>query len=197
VPAVHIWIGTGVVKEKDDTNAKIPLNPFRPRYWQQLFRISALLTMVQLALSRAFPTAHGSLHVTVFKIQYQMWRPDAKELDTENNEAAIRIIGGILGVMLAKVYSWTLLSTKEHPEDTWYFSLVWGMESPFAKEKRVGNAARGYYENVGSTLSDVQTAALIAQESGYNSARSQMDDSMVRKSTDVRLRLPCTLNHSK
>ena len=87
---VHIWVGSGVVHEKDDETAKIPLNPFRPRYWKQLFKISLLLTMVQFALSRAFPTAHGSLHHTVYKLQYQAWMPGALMVDNENGEAAIR-----------------------------------------------------------------------------------------------------------
>jgi hypothetical protein len=195
---VHIWIGTGVVKEKEDMNSKIPLSPFRPQYWQKLFRISAMLTMIQLALSRAFPTAHGSLHVTAFKIQYQMWHPNAKELDTEHSEAALRILGGLLGVVFAKIYSRTLLYTKEHPDETFYFSLIWGMESPFAKEKRGGNAG-GYYQNgtSSSAPTSVEEAAIFAQESYGRKFESQMDDVSIRKTNDVRLRLPCTLNHSK
>jgi hypothetical protein len=196
---LHIWIGTGVIKEKDDVNANIPLNPFRPRYWKQLFQISALLTMVQLALSRAFPTAHGSLHVTVFKLQFQAWRPDANELDNENNEAFARILGGLIGVVLAKVYSWTLLSTKQNPQDVLYFSLVWGMESPFAKEAKRG--ARGYNNNPAyqRVNMDVETAALESENRLDRGMLSQMDDLLpcaVRKA-DFKLRLPFTLNHNK
>ena len=187
---VHIWIGTGVVKEKDDGMAGIPLNPFRPRYWKQLFQISILLTMVQLALSRAFPTAHGSLHVTVYKLQYQAWRPGAHEVDHENNEAAVRILGGLTGVALAKIYSWALLSTKQNKDDVWYFSLVWGMESPFAAEEAA--AARSVPSGCEETA-DIESASFAAS---CLQARGKMDGSFVRK-PDFKLRLPYTLNHSK
>ena len=194
---VHIWIGTGVVKEKDDETANIPLSPFRPRYWKQLFQISILLTMVQLALSRAFPTAHGSLHMTVFKLQYQAWRPDVRALDNENSEAAARIIGALIGVALAKMYSQVLLSTKLFPEDKWYFSLVWGMESPFEAEKAKGRGRRGGYTAYSAEV-DMERHVLDPGNGTYPSGNlgTQMDDPSVRK-TDFKLRLPFTLNHSK
>jgi hypothetical protein len=187
---LHIWIATGVLKEKDDSNATIPLNPFRPRYWQQLFRTSALLTMVQLALSRAFPTAHGSLHATVFRLQYQAWRPDANVLDNENNEAAARIIGGLAGMMLAGFYSWMLVSTKNFPKDTFYFSLIWGMESPYAKEEK----KRGGY----ASYQRVESSSVDEDEKNPSGFRSEMEAGVdpVRK-TDFKLRLPFTLNHNK
>jgi hypothetical protein len=181
---VHIWVGSGVVHEKDDETAKIPLNPFRPRYWKQLFKISILLTMVQFALSRAFPTAHGSLHHTVYKLQYQAWMPGAYMVDNENGEAAIRIIGGLLGVVLGKIYSWTLLSTKLDPDDTWYFSLIWGMESPFEAERELKRKRTHAVRMVtGGDEEDAQEEG----ETSYLTARK----------TDFKLRLPYTLNHSK
>lgn len=182
---VHIWIGTGVVKEKYDSSANVPLNPFRPRYWQQLFKISLLLTMIQLALSRAFPTAHGSLHATVYKLQYQAWMPNAHLVDTENGEAVTRIFGGLIGVVLGKIYSWTLLSTKLDKDDTWYFSLVWGMESPFEAEKE---------------LKKKQYAAISAndeEDPSYGYGGSDALTSLTARPSDFKLRLPYTLNHSK
>lgn len=181
---VHIWVGSGVVHEKDDETAKIPLNPFRPRYWKQLFKISLLLTMVQFALSRAFPTAHGSLHHTVYKLQYQAWMPGAYTVDNENGEAAIRILGGLLGVVLGKIYSWTLLSTKLDPDDTWYFSLVWGMESPFEAERELKRKRANPTRMVTGDEEDGQEEG---DETSYLRARK----------TDFKLRLPFTLNHSK
>ena len=182
---VHIWVGTGVVKEKDDESAKIPLNPFRPRYWKQLFKISLLLTMIQFALSRAFPTAHGSLHHTVYKLQYQAWMPDSHLVDNDNGEAAIRIIGGLVGIVLAKIYSWTLLSTKLDPDDTWYFSLVWGMESPFEAERDLKR--KKSYSRVLNDEEDPAATALNDDDSSTLTARK----------SDFKLRLPYTLNHSK
>ena len=185
---VHIWIGTGVVWEKHDDKANIPLNPFRPRYWQQLFKISLLLTMIQLALNRAFPTAHGSLHYTVYKLQYQAWVPDAHLVDEENGEAVIRIIGGLFGVFLGKVYSWMLLSTKLDKDDTWYFSLVWGMDSPFEAEKEL---KRKRYALL-STDEEDPAAASLGDEYEDTSGNS-----LKARKADFKLRLPYTLNHSK
>jgi hypothetical protein len=188
---VHIWIGTGVVKEKHDGKANLPLNPFRPRYWQQLFKISLLLTGIQLALSRAFPTAHGSLHATVYKLQYQAWTPNAFLVDNENGEATIRILGGLLGVVLGKIYSWTLLSTKLDVEDTWYFSLVWGMESPFEAEREF---KKRQYSAVPDN--DEEDAAKLESVGVYGGDREETARLSARRS-DFKLRLPYTLNHSK
>lgn len=186
---VHIWLGTGVVKEKYDDKANLPLNPFRPRYWKQLFQISLLLTGIQLSLDRAFPTAHGSLHTTVYKLQYQAWKPGSFLVDNENGEAAIRIIGGLVGVVLAKIYNWTLLSTKIDKDDTWYFSLVWGMESPFEAEKE---AKRKRYSAVLADDEEDPAAASLS---------SHLDDpstsGLTARKSDFKLRLPYTLNHSK
>jgi hypothetical protein len=185
---VHIWIGTGVVHERDDETAKIPLNPFRPRYWQQLFKISMLLMIILFALDRAFPTAHGSLHRTVYKLQYQSWMPDSHLVDNENGEGTIRILGGLIGVLLAKIYSWTLLSTKVDTDDTWYFSLVWGMESPFEAERDLKR--KRYTRLANDEESDPASSA---------SLNAQMDDtaSSSARKADFKLRLPYTLNHSK
>jgi hypothetical protein len=182
---VHIWVGTGVVKEKEDETAKVPLNPFRPRYWKQLFKISILLTMIQFALSRAFPTAHGSLHHTVYKLQFQAWMPDTHLVDNENGEAAIRIIGALLGIVLAKIYSWTLLSTKLDPEETWYFSLIWGMESPFEAEREF-KRKRPYSRVLNG---DEEVTIMSGDE--------PEDPKLGARMPDFKLRLPYTLNHSK
>lgn len=179
---VHIWLGTGAVKEKDDDKADIPLNPFRPRYWKQLFQISILLTLIHMSLSRAFPTAHGSLHVTVFKMQYQAWKPEAREYDSDNNEATTRIVGALVGLFLAKLYNYTLLTTKRDKEDTWYFSLVWGMESPFEAEKK------NRYSRVPRDADDQESDTFTTHMDEENSAN---------KADFFKLRLPFTLDHSK
>ena len=186
---VHIWIGTGVVHERDDEAAKIPLNPFRPYYWRKLFKISLLLTLVLFALNRAFPTAHGSMHLTVYKLQYQSWIPNSHLMDNENGEGTIRIFGGLIGILLAKLYSWTLLSTKLDEDDTWYFSLVWGMESPFEAENEL---RKKRYSRVASD----EESDTISSSTLYT---SQMDDTsnLTARKADFKLRLPYTLNHSK
>ena len=187
---VHIWLGTGAIKEKYDDKESVPLNPFRPRYWSQLFQISMLLTMIQLALSRAFPTAHGSLHSTVFKLQYQSWKPGSCLVDDENGEAAIRIIGGLIGVVLGKIYNWALLSTKLDKEDTLYFSLVWGMESPFEAEK---DSKKRRYTSVAEDEEDPGSLSNLASHMVDDPSTS----SLTARKADFKLRLPYMLNHSK
>ena len=181
---VHVWVGTGVVHERDDETAKIPLNPFRPRYWKKLFKISLILTMIQLALSRAFPTAHGSLHTSVYKLQYQAWMPDSHVVDNDNNEAAIRIVGGLVGILLAKIYSWTLLSTKLDQDDTWYFSLIWGMESPFEAER---DFKRKRYSRDDE---DPSAISILNDDEAVGAG-------LTARKPEFKLRLPYTLNHSK
>ena len=93
---IHIWLGSGVAIERQNT--KLPPNPTAPEYWTHLFRISVMLTVVNAALLRAFPTSHGSLHNSLYMMIYQAWGVNIKLIDTDNHELAWRILGGVLGV---------------------------------------------------------------------------------------------------
>jgi hypothetical protein len=110
-------------------------------------------------------------------------------MDNENGEGTIRIFGGLIGIILAKLYSWTLLSTKLDEDDTWYFSLVWGMESPFEAENEL---RKKRYSRVASD----EESDTISSSTLYT---SQMDDTsnLTARKADFKLRLPYTLNHSK
>jgi hypothetical protein len=97
---VHIWLSAGLAKHEMK-----PLEPFKPEYWERLFRMSILLAMVNTALTRCYPTAHGSLHHTIYRCQYQAWNPEMYLVDTNNQEPMIRVLGGLIGVVVALVYS--------------------------------------------------------------------------------------------
>jgi hypothetical protein len=121
---VHIWLGAGL--GKDDSK---PMDPFRSEFWKRLFRMSFMLALVFTALTRCFPTAHGSLHHTIFKCQYQAWNPHVHLVDNDNQEPLIRILGGFIGVALAFAYNKMLIATRDTKDDGgYYFRLVWGRE---------------------------------------------------------------------
>jgi hypothetical protein len=123
---VHIWLGAGMGKDKSR-----PLEPFSAEFWKRLFRMSFLLAIVVTGLQRCFPTAHGSLHYTVFKCQYQEWNPNVHLVDHDNQEPMIRVLGGLLGMALAFAYNKILIATRDSKDDDgYYFRLVWGREPP-------------------------------------------------------------------
>lgn len=136
---IHIWLYTGLGEGKPHTNQ----NPFYQRYWVSLFTLCMLLSLVNTALYRAFPTAHGSLHNTIFKWQYQSWNPSVRLVDNQNSEVFSRIIGGLLGLLLASGYNRLLVSTEKDRDDDnsgdFWFKIVWGFEPDqlHTREKRI------------------------------------------------------------
>ena len=124
---IHIWLGSGIADD-DVPETKSPPNPFGRDYWGKLFKLSFILTFINLALLRAFPTAHGSLHNTVYYMYYEKWGANIALLDTENNEAWARIGGGFLGVLLAYCYSSALAKTDSDDCDPWMYRLWWGFD---------------------------------------------------------------------
>ena len=133
---VHIWLGAGAANRTPRSIS----NPFDTSFWQMLFYMCLMLTLIFQALYRAFPTAHGGLHVSVFKYQYAAWNPNVRTYDTDNNEIVWRIIGQLIGVALAVIYNKILIYTeKEHPgEDrNFIFTLVWGLD-PDPNDSRQG-----------------------------------------------------------
>jgi hypothetical protein len=179
---VHIWLDSGVGENKKGTQ-----NPFAGKYWARLFRMCWLLTFVLFALERAFPTAHGSLHVTMFKCQYQLWNPSLRLVDTDNNEPFMRIAGGVVGLLFAWAYNRLLISTERADDDDeskdYWFRLVWGFDPDdgHTKAKRFGKAS----EVSGFSLfeADVEPASVATN------IRSRPDY--------VKLRIPRVLDHPK
>ena len=141
---VHIWLGAGLGKDEMK-----PMGPFKSEFWKRLFRMSILLAMINTALTRCFPTAHGSLHHTIYKCQYQAWTPDLHLVDNENQEPLIRIMGGLIGVVIAYSYNLILISTRDNKDDEgYYYRMVWGREpvpddTPVA-DKRTATYDRSY-----------------------------------------------------
>jgi len=180
---VHIWLGTGVGAAERNTP-----NPFRPRYWAQLCRLSIMLCLIYAALERAFPTAHGSLHVTIYKCQMQVWNPSDYQIDFTHYEHIMRAIGGLIGMGLARMYNNALVSTRENPENEYYYRLVWGMESPHG-------------DGVGE---EDEEAEQQQDDDGNNKTsvicvvrKTKIGGGMQALAPNFRLRLPSALNHLK
>lgn len=144
---VHIWLGAGLGKDEMK-----PMEPFKSEFWKRLFRMSILLAVVNTALRRCFPTAHGSLHHTIFRCQYQAWNPNMHLVDNENQEPLIRVLGGILGVVVAFAYNKVLVATRDNRDDEgYYYRMVWGREPPpdeNAAAKRVMYPERRYTRGI-------------------------------------------------
>ena len=132
----HIWMASGVA----DGRAAASNNPFAPTYWRKLFTVCVLLTAIYTALFRAFPSAHGSIHVTIFRCYYQQWSPTVRLVDLDNHEPLVRIVGGFVGLFLACVYNRVLVNTEaadDNDESTdFMFKLIWGMEPDCAHSKK-------------------------------------------------------------
>lgn len=138
---VHIWLASGV----GEAESRPVNNPFVREYWARLFRACVLLSAVYLSLFRAFPTAHGSLHVTIFRCQYQAWNPSMQLVDLDNGEPLARIVGGIVGMLLAHVYNRVAISTERVDDGDesgdFVFRMFWGFE-PDPAHTRAGRVGR-------------------------------------------------------
>ena len=216
VCSIHIWLSTGVGENK-----KPVLNPFSQAYWRNLFKICLLVVLVFMSLNRAFPTAHGSLHVTIYKVQYQTWNPSVRVVDEENSETFARIFGGFLGLFLAVGYNKMLVGTERQTVDDdstdFYYKLIWGLE-PDPDHSRALRV-KGHDSSNGDDSSDedrVEEGARRRKAAATRWAQSAMPNGgdfahggrhcmdpmcsvcgLSRKPIDVKLRIPRTLDHPK
>ena len=219
---VHIWLGAGLAKDEMK-----PLEPFKPEYWKRLFRMSILLAVINTALTRCFPTAHGSLHHTIYKCQYQAWNPEMNLVDNSNQEPMIQILGGLIGVVVALIYNMVLLNTRDNTDDDgFYYRFVWGREPvPDASDNQQGvqmyperRYTRGgvRYANVAPVIGkddddkffaspdyDVHTICVTRCKKhpsgiGCNAeCKMNMMESEAGLSNGFKLRIPYTLDHPK
>jgi hypothetical protein len=213
---LHIWLGAGVGENKS-----APMNPFKQRYWMHLFRVCVLLTLVYVALYRAFPTAHGSLHRTVYLCQYQAWNPNVHVIDTDNNEPFARIVGGLVGLLLGVGYNQILVNTEKQEstdESDFYFRLVWGIDPDpsHTRAKRTGgkddgsssdsdveshHGKRWGYDPVfkGRRRRTMETVCVTRRQCGPDCAGMSCtcQSTSVGRRADFKLKLPCTLDHPK
>ena len=125
---IHIRLSAGVGVDK-----RSPTNPFKRAYWQALIKMcrSVMLTLVYMALYRAFPTAHGSLHMSIYKCQYQAWNLNVSVYDSDNGEIFARIVGWLFGMGLSVAYNRMLVGTErvnEADDGDLYYRLIWGMD---------------------------------------------------------------------
>ena len=208
---VHIWLSSGVGENK-----KPPLNPFSQNYWRHLFRVCLMVVLVYMSLYRAFPTAHGSLHATIFKVQYQIWNPNVRLVDDDNNETFARIFGGLIGLLLAVGYNKMLVGTERiSPDDDsgdFYYKLIWGMEP----DPHHSRAKRTSASNDDDSSSDEeqskrrrapQWASIRRSHSMFTSNSNKHVDGTcsdascsvcgLNRKPDFKLRIPHTLDHPK
>lgn len=203
---IHIWLSAGAGENK-----KPPINPFVRKYWNYLFKVCLLITLIYISLYRAFPTAHGSLHTTIFKVQYQAWNPNVRMVDENNNETFARIFGGFLGLMLAVGYNKALVGTeKEHADDDgdFYYKLIWGLEPDpnHTKAKRLSNAYSSDDEEEGwsrrkgrrgySRCSSYDVKTCDANGRCTNGTCTVCEP-LGAKKTGFKLRIPHVLDHPK
>ena len=170
---VHLWLGTGV---RDRAG---PTNPFARDYWEKLFRLSIILTFVNVALTRAFPTAHGSFHQTIYNHYTQLWTPDSTYIDDEHSEFFFRVLGGLLGTFLAALYNTSLASTQDPKSDSGFYKLVWG----FGREESSMDAR---FEDSSTSSKSVMFAS-ASTDSGSSSSTGKL-------SSDFKLRIPYSLS---
>jgi hypothetical protein len=172
---VHIWLGAGLAKDEMK-----PMEPFKPEFWKRLFRMSFLITLVNTALQRCFPTAHGSLHHTIYKCQYQAWNPNLHLVDNDNQEPLIRILGGLIGVVVAYSYNKMLIATRDNKDDEgFYYRFVWGREPvpdeaeskvvPTASDRKYGRYNAGRYSKTAVVIPSGQDGS-----GGYDPAECDM-----------------------
>ena len=185
---IHIWIGTGVVTDK-----RGPVNPFKQEYWKRLFKMCLLLTLIYMSLYRAFPTAHGSLHMSIYRCQYQAWNPNVYVYDSDNSEIFARIVGGLFGVGLAIVYNKMLVGT-EKEEGDWYYRLIWGLDPDATHVRQVHRPTWDCADAAVDGCAEVVTTT-------YCSGPGCLDQKCVCRSQLVsrkpQLKLPTTMAHPK
>ena len=207
VSIIHIWLVSGASERQ-----ALPSDPFKKDYWNFLFKLCFTLTVVFAALYRAFPTAHGGFHVSLYKYLYQTWNPNVNVYDSTNGEVTSRIFGQILGLFLAWAYNKMLSSTvspsKTDPYAGIYFALIWGVElngyhpveqdhergsskhsvhhgNPSKRNSRVENLIeQGSAGNHGFAYSKFPTCAKPGCENGCTCGRR-----------DIRLKLPGGLDN--
>jgi hypothetical protein len=168
------------------------------------------VVLLYMALYRAFPTAHGSFHTTIYKAQYQVWNPTVKLLDDDNSETVARVFGGFLGLFLAVGYNKILVGTEKQTADDersdFYYKLIWGLE-PDPNQSRA-RRTEGEGEDDSSDEESAGQHSRRNNHGGGNWARvhsaygKHCSDPAcllcgMSKKPDVKLRIPRAMDHPK
>ena len=177
---VHLWLGTGVKENKAGGSS----NPFGKEYWEKLFKLSIVLTLANMALYRAFPTAHGSFHNTIYNHYYQLWTPGSSYIDQSHSEFFFRVVGGLFGAGLGLLYNQLLSATQDSPVSTVdpsFFKLMWG----FPKESGSG------YKEEGAAGGSSVSVYTFSNPSGCPEASAMTSNTTsLKSSADFKLRIP-------
>lgn len=214
---VHIWLSAGVGENK-----KPVLSPFSHNYWNSLYKVCGLVVLVYFALCRAFPTAHGGLHITIYRMQYQSWNPNVRLLDDDHGETFARIFGGLIGLFLAVGYNKMLVGTEREEDDDYpgdfYYKLIWGLEPDpnHSKAKRLGKSKTQDSSSDEEQANGRRTGRVYKWKQPKAGSRDDFDVKTYNirrcdkggnctdascvvcyKNADFKLRLPHTLDHVK
>ena len=183
---VHIWLFTGVGGDNEVGLASKPVNPFSRPYWLRLFKLSFVLCFLNAAMARGFPTAHGSLHNTLFYFFVDEWSPQAKLIDRDHDEILVRVIGGLVGALVGWAYGQLVHRTRDtvasSDSGNLLFCFVWGFEPQAA--------------SVPSSSAVVASATAPQAASAYQqqaAARGYRVGAEQRPGPDFKLRIPYSL----
>ena len=183
---VHIWLFTGVGGDSEIGLASKPVNPFSRPYWLRLFKLSFVLCFLNAAMARGFPTAHGSLHNTLFYYFVDEWSPQTRLIDRDHDEILVRVIGGLVGALLGWAYGQLVHKTKDivYSSDSGnlLYCFVWGFE-PQAVSVPSSSGATAVQPPTQAASAYQQQAA----RSGYRVSAEQ------RQGPDFKLRSPYSL----
>ena len=122
VAYVHVWKW---LRCKDEKNGNPSKNT--PEYWEEIISFSTASASLSFMTSIAFPTAHAGLHTSLFVTYYQYLSTDRDITAYDMGEPYYRLLGGILGCLLAVVYEWIVAFVSDDRDGNtgWYQLLVY------------------------------------------------------------------------
>jgi len=101
VSYIHIWKWL----RWDDEIQGNPADQWEQRYWWKLVSFSGMTSVLVLANSMAFPTAHAGWHISLYVYAKNQFETNTNQ---DTGEPLLRALGGMLGCLLAVVYEWRL-----------------------------------------------------------------------------------------
>jgi len=109
---VHVWRWLRWQDMKEST-----ANEQSDRYWRNLVAFASASASLGLMNSMAFPTAHCGLHTSVFLSVYQSLNEEKAVTANFMNEPLIRVMGGVVGCLLAVLYERAITLVDEVEEE--------------------------------------------------------------------------------
>ena len=109
---VHVWRWLRWQDMKEST-----ANEQSDRYWRNLVAFASASASLGLMNTMAFPTAHCGLHTSVFLSVYQSLNEEKAVTANFMNEPLIRVMGGVVGCLLAVLYERAITLVDEVEEE--------------------------------------------------------------------------------